>query len=104
MNIDMAIFHQTFFEEATDLIADFERELLVIEEALDKDADLDDPEILNTIFRCAPSLKGGAATFGQHDSLQLRMVRASATYTGAVDVTASASGRWNIARLPLPTA
>jgi two-component system chemotaxis sensor kinase CheA len=67
MNIDMAIFHQAFFEEATDLIADFERELLVLEDTLDKDIDLDDPELLNTIFRCAHSLKGGAATFGFSD-------------------------------------
>ena len=67
MNIDMAIFHQAFFEEAIDLIADFERELLELEESVDKDQDLEDAELLNTIFRCAHSLKGGAATFGFAD-------------------------------------
>jgi len=67
MNIDMAIFHQAFFEEASDLIADFERELLVLEDTLDTDQDPADAELLNTIFRCAHSIKGGSATFGFAD-------------------------------------
>ncbi len=61
MNIDMAMFHQAFFEEATDLLADLEGYLLRLEEAPN------DLELLNCIFRCAHSLKGGGATFGFAD-------------------------------------
>ena len=62
------MFHQAFFDEAGDHITDFERELLVLEEALAQPGEVaheaKDPERLNLIFRCAHSLKGGAATFG----------------------------------------
>ncbi len=58
MNLDMEMFHQTFFEEAAELLADFEGGLLRLETAPD------DLETLNTIFRCAHSIKGGSATFG----------------------------------------
>ncbi|HLK56843.1 MAG TPA: chemotaxis protein CheA [Chthonomonadaceae bacterium] len=61
MNFDMAIFHQTFFEEAADLLADLEGQLLRLEETPN------DTEVLNTIFRCAHSIKGGSATFGFTD-------------------------------------
>ncbi len=58
MNLDMTMFHQAFFEEATDILAEFEGLLLRLEETPD------DTELLNTIFRSAHSLKGGSATFG----------------------------------------
>lgn len=61
MNFDMAMFHQAFFEEATDLLADFENLLLHLEERPD------DTELLNGIFRCAHSIKGGSASFGFGD-------------------------------------
>ncbi|MEO7718653.1 MAG: chemotaxis protein CheA [Capsulimonas sp.] len=57
----MTMFHQAFFEEAGDLLADLEGLLLRLEEAPD------DLELLNTIFRCAHSIKGGSATFGFTD-------------------------------------
>lgn len=58
MNFDMSEFRATFFEEATELLDDFEAGLLRLEDHRD------DPELLNTIFRCAHSIKGGSATFG----------------------------------------
>src|SRR5215470_12190003 len=61
MNLDMSQFHQAFFDEAADLLADFEGLLLRLEETPE------DPELLNTIFRCAHSIKGGSATFGFTD-------------------------------------
>ncbi len=61
MNLDMTIFHQAFFEEAADLLAELETQLLRLEEAPN------DSELLNTIFRCAHSIKGGSATFGFTD-------------------------------------
>lgn len=61
MNLDMTMFHQAFFEEATDLLSDLEGLLLRLEETPE------DPELLNTIFRCAHSIKGGSATFGFSD-------------------------------------
>lgn len=61
MNIDMTMFYQAFFEEASDLLADLETQLLHLEETPN------DKELLNTIFRCAHSIKGGSATFGFPD-------------------------------------
>ena len=61
MNVDMTMFHQAFFEEAVDLLADFEGHLLRLEETPG------DLELLNSIFRCAHSIKGGSATFGFSD-------------------------------------
>jgi two-component system, chemotaxis family, sensor kinase CheA len=61
MNLDMTMFHQTFFEEAADLLNDLEGLLLRLEETPE------DLELLNTIFRCAHSIKGGSATFGFSD-------------------------------------
>ena len=61
MNLDMTMFHQAFFEEATDLLEGLEGQLLRLEETPE------DPELLNTIFRCAHSIKGGSATFGFTD-------------------------------------
>ncbi|HWA82617.1 MAG TPA: chemotaxis protein CheA, partial [Fimbriimonadaceae bacterium] len=58
MNIDITAFQQAFIDEAADLIADFETNLLSLEDHPDSE------ELLNTIFRCAHSIKGGSATFG----------------------------------------
>lgn len=55
---DLAMFQQAFFEEATELLDDLEVQLL------DLEARKEDVELLNTIFRCAHSIKGSSATFG----------------------------------------
>ena len=56
--IDLTQFHQVFFEEAGENLETMEQ-LLV-----DIDLEAADDEELNAIFRCAHSVKGGAATFG----------------------------------------
>ncbi|MBV6457201.1 MAG: Chemotaxis protein CheA [Fimbriimonadaceae bacterium] len=58
MSIDITSFHQAFFEEATELLDGFENHLLQLESSPN------DRELLNSIFRCAHSIKGGSATFG----------------------------------------
>jgi two-component system, chemotaxis family, sensor kinase CheA len=58
MNLDMATFRQAFFEESADILSELEGYLLQLEDAPE------DLELLNTIFRCAHSIKGGSATFG----------------------------------------
>jgi len=58
VEIDVAMFQQVFFEEAGELLADFEAGLLRLEE------NPTELELLNSIFRCAHSLKGGSSTFG----------------------------------------
>ena len=55
---DLTQFYQVFFEEAGENLAAMEQHLL----GLDVDAPQD--ETLHAIFRCAHSIKGGAATFG----------------------------------------
>ena len=67
MAIDMRQFHQTFFEESIEGLAGMETELLRLEKAAGNNGDdivATDPEILNTIFRAAHSIKGGSSTFG----------------------------------------
>src|SRR3972149_6520272 len=67
MAIDMRQFHQTFFEESLEGLAGMETELLRLEKAAANnghDAVAADPEILNTIFRAAHSIKGGSSPFG----------------------------------------
>jgi two-component system, chemotaxis family, sensor kinase CheA len=64
-NIDLTQFYQIFFEEAGENLDQMEQMLL----ALDL-AQADDEE-LNAIFRCAHSIKGGAATFGFADVAEL---------------------------------
>jgi two-component system chemotaxis sensor kinase CheA len=58
MTVDMSQFYQTFFEESFEGLDNMEASLLNLQvgEA--------DPETVNTIFRAAHSIKGGAATFG----------------------------------------
>ena len=58
MSIDISIFRQAFFEESAEQLDEFERNLLQMEQ------DPTDKELLNSIFRCAHSIKGGSATFG----------------------------------------
>jgi two-component system chemotaxis sensor kinase CheA len=58
MSVDLSQFHQIFFEESFEGLDVMESELL--------EMDLDDvnEETVNTIFRAAHSIKGGAGTFG----------------------------------------
>lgn len=56
--IDLSQFYQVFFEEAAENLDTMEQLLLEL------DVDTADDEELNAIFRCAHSIKGGAATFG----------------------------------------
>ena len=58
MSIDMAQFHQVFFEESFEGLAVMESGLLNLDMG-----DVDSEEI-NTIFRAAHSIKGGSGTFG----------------------------------------
>jgi len=70
MAIDMRQFHQTFFEESFEGLTVMETELLHLEKVASaggQEAVSADPEILNTIFRSAHSIKGGSSTFGFGD-------------------------------------
>ena len=58
MNMDMQRFHATFFEESREGLDAMEAGLLSLEEGNR------DPEVINSVFRAAHSIKGGAATFG----------------------------------------
>ena len=58
MSIDMAQFHQVFFEESFEGLDIMETGLLNL------DMGDVDPEEINTIFRAAHSIKGGSGTFG----------------------------------------
>ncbi len=61
--MDLERFHQTFFEESFEGLERMETELLALE-AAGEGAGAVDPETINTIFRAAHSIKGGAGTFG----------------------------------------
>ena len=63
--IDLSQFYQVFFEEAGENLDHMEQQLLEI------DIETADDETLNSIFRCAHSVKGGAATFGFSDVAEL---------------------------------
>jgi two-component system, chemotaxis family, sensor kinase CheA len=58
MTIDMAQFHQVFFEESFEGLETMESKLL------DMDHGVVDSEEINAIFRAAHSIKGGSGTFG----------------------------------------
>lgn len=58
MSIDLAQFHQTFFEESFEGLDAMETGLLSLSEGRA------DADAINTIFRAAHSIKGGSATFG----------------------------------------
>jgi two-component system chemotaxis sensor kinase CheA len=63
--IDLSQFYQVFFEEAGENLDRMEQQLLEI------NIEAADDEELNSIFRCAHSVKGGAATFGFADVAEL---------------------------------
>eukprot|EP01036_Dinobryon_divergens_P049866 gene49866-66799_t len=63
--IDLSQFFQVFFEEAGENLELMEQKLLTM------DIETADDEELNAIFRCAHSVKGGAATFGFADVAEL---------------------------------
>ncbi len=63
--IDLSQFYQVFFEEAAENLETMEQMLLGL------DITQADDEELNAIFRCAHSVKGGAATFGFSDVAEL---------------------------------
>lgn len=58
MSIDMQQFHAVFFEESQEHLEEMEQLLLEL------DVDNPDPEMLNSIFRAAHSIKGGSGIFG----------------------------------------
>jgi two-component system chemotaxis sensor kinase CheA len=58
MSIDLSQFHQVFFEESFEGLDIMESNLLAL------DLTEVDAETINTIFRAAHSIKGGAGTFG----------------------------------------
>lgn len=63
--IDLSQFYQVFFEEAGENLDNMEQLLLNV------DLVAADDEELNAVFRCAHSIKGGAATFGFSDVAEL---------------------------------
>ncbi len=63
--IDLSQFYQVFFEEAGENLDNMEQLLLNV------NVEAADDEELNAIFRCAHSIKGGAATFGFGDVAEL---------------------------------
>ncbi|MFN3860357.1 MAG: chemotaxis protein CheA [Roseateles sp.] len=63
--IDLSQFYQVFFEEAGENLDNMEQLLLNL------NVEAADDEELNAIFRCAHSIKGGAATFGFSDVAEL---------------------------------
>lgn len=58
MDIDLKQFQQVFIEECTEGLEVMEAELLKLSPGAV------DSEVINTIFRVAHSIKGGAGTFG----------------------------------------
>ncbi|MBA4284886.1 MAG: chemotaxis protein CheA [Xanthomonadaceae bacterium] len=58
MSIDLERFHKSFFEESFEGLDSMETALLALDIAAV------DSETINTVFRAAHSIKGGAATFG----------------------------------------
>lgn len=64
-DIDLSQFYQIFFEEAGENLDQMEQTLLNV------NVEAADDEELNAIFRCAHSIKGGAATFGFSDVAEL---------------------------------
>jgi two-component system chemotaxis sensor kinase CheA len=58
MALDLAQFHDAFFDESFEALDSMEAALLKL------NVGAPEPEIINTIFRVAHSIKGGSATFG----------------------------------------
>lgn len=65
MSIDLSRFHQVFFDESAEHLAEMERLLLAL------DVGNPDLEELNAIFRAAHSIKGGSATVGFNDMTEV---------------------------------
>jgi two-component system chemotaxis sensor kinase CheA len=61
MTVDLTQFHDAFFEESFEALDAMEAALLKL------DIGSPEPELINTIFRVAHSIKGGSATFGFSD-------------------------------------
>jgi two-component system chemotaxis sensor kinase CheA len=61
MDLDLAQFHSSFFEESFEALDGMEAALLAL------DVGAPDPERVNSIFRVAHSIKGGAGMFGFKD-------------------------------------
>ena len=59
MTLDLAQFHEAFFQESFEALDSMEAALLALSAG-----GTADPETVNTVFRVAHSIKGGAATFG----------------------------------------
>jgi len=62
---DLGAYHALFFDEAAENLQRLEQLLLALDPASPDD------EALHAIFRCAHSIKGGAATFGMADVAEL---------------------------------
>jgi two-component system chemotaxis sensor kinase CheA len=58
MALDLAQFHDAFFDESFEALDSMEAALLKL------NVGAPEPEVINTIFRVAHSIKGGSATFG----------------------------------------
>ena len=58
MALDLAQFHDAFFEESFEALDSMESALLKL------NIGSPEPELINTVFRTAHSIKGGSATFG----------------------------------------
>jgi two-component system chemotaxis sensor kinase CheA len=58
MALDLAQFHEAFFDESFEALDQMEAALLKL------NVGAPDPDLINTIFRVAHSIKGGSATFG----------------------------------------
>ena len=58
VNLDLSQFHEIFFEESREGLEAMESGLLNL------DVGVPDPEVVNTVFRAAHSIKGAAGTFG----------------------------------------
>jgi len=61
MQVDLSRFRETFFQEAAEHLAEMETGLLRLEQGSS------DPELLNSIFRAAHSIKGASGMFGLED-------------------------------------
>lgn len=62
-SLDLSQFHETFFDEATELLQDMEDQLLALDQSNP------DQESMNAIFRAVHSIKGGSGTFGTFEVL-----------------------------------
>ena len=71
MTLDLAQFHQVFFEECAEMLDSMESALLGLDlpgaSATGDKMPEETTEAINTIFRGAHSIKGGAATFAFND-------------------------------------